>query len=313
MASFHLACIKWDQKLGGVVESVEPKLSISSNSAMNIYNLHRMRQTGPSFGAIRLKLEGGENFNVATFFSGFGGTSPDGFTANYGKTVIGISERVFALFLPQNVKSQAYEEVMARISSRLLLDQDKIDERVKIIWKVLSDSGLIEKPVELLAFLEKYLDMKLFLNPEQKVTANFYEVKAFHYLLAEKNEHIKDLTLHPADTAFNMNSQKIAETKESQNEIKKLIQQIQDISTQKDITEAVSTQKDDMIGTLKADYIKIFGTLTDQILQLENEIKGISESTQNFVHDLNSSLAEKISKIQELESELEMLKAKVPE
>ena len=57
-------------------------------------------------------------------------------------------------------------------------------------------------------------------------------------------------------------------------------------------------EKDELIETMKADYIKIFGTLTDQIMQLENELKNISESTQSFVDDLNGALSEKIARIQ---------------
>ncbi len=63
-------------------------------------------------------------------------------------------------------------------------------------------------------------------------------------------------------------------------------------------------EKDELIETMKADYIKIFGTLTDQIMQLENELKNISESTQSFVDDLNGALSEKIARIQELEEQL---------
>jgi len=68
--------------------------------------------------------------------------------------------------------------------------------------------------------------------------------------------------------------------------------------------ESSTMQKDEEIETLKADYIKIFGTLTDQIMQLEEEIKGITESTQGLIADLNNALAEKIQKIRQLEDHI---------
>jgi hypothetical protein len=308
MTNIHCACIKWDQKLGGVVEAVYPNLRITPNSAMNIYNLHRMRQTGPSFGSIRLSLEGGEKFNVASFFSGFGYTSPDGFTGTTGKNAIGIAEKVFCLFLPMDVKSQAYEEILARVSARMLTNINKISDRVKEIQKLIEMSALVKKPEELLEFLEKNLDRKLGIKGDELANANFYEVKALHYMVLDKREHIKELTINPAQTAFCIEEDKIAKANTNQQEIKDLIAKVQNVSSQKDITEAVSSQKDEMIEQLKMDYVKIFGTLTDQIMQLENEIKGISESTQAFVTDLNTALAQKIGKISELEEELQQLK-----
>ena len=74
------------------------------------------------------------------------------------------------------------------------------------------------------------------------------------------------------------------------------------------MTEAVTSQQQETIETLKADYVKIFGTLTEQIMTLENELGAIKESTQGLLHDLNNSLAQKIKKIQELEQELEEIK-----
>ena len=68
--------------------------------------------------------------------------------------------------------------------------------------------------------------------------------------------------------------------------------------------EMADNEKDELIETMKTDYIKIFGTLTDQMANLENELKNIAESTQGLVNDLNVALSEKITLVQESEEQI---------
>ena len=302
----EIASIYWDQKQGGMLEfTSNKKLKLSSATTMNLYNMHRIRQKDPNFGMLRLRLEDGEQYNVSSFFTGYGAsTSPDGFTANYGKNIIGLAERVICLFLPLEAKPQDYEEVMAKISSRIVLDASKMQKKINKITDIINGSGVITKPDELNEYLNKFLDKNLKLDDEKIVYAKNFEVKSLHYLIADKKDHIKELTINPAKTSFQRDEKKIAEANKMKSELQKMIKQRTSMSAQQEITNASSSTKDEGIDQLKMDYIKIFGTLTDQISLLENEINGITESTRAFVQDLNGALAEKIARVNELEQEL---------
>jgi len=255
-------------------------------------------------------LESGDQYNVCTFFTGFGAsTSPDGFTANYGKNVIGIAERVICLFLPYALKAGNYDQILAKIASRILLSRQLIPKRIQIAVELVNKSGKIKKPKELLEYLELKLDSKLKLSVNEIAEANRNEVKCLRRIIADQKDHIKELTINPAKTALFRDSQKLAAAEKERKKLNDLINKMTLLSSQKEMTEAINEQKDEVIATLKSDYVKIFGTLTDQILALENEIKGISESTQGLVNDLNRILAEKIQRINELESEIKTLKA----
>ncbi len=218
--AFAMALILWDQKLGGVLEAVQPKMTISSKITMNIYNMHRIRQTDPRFGSIRLKLDNGENYSVLTFFTGYGAsTSPDGFTGNYGSE-FGLAERVFAMMLPMNVKISDYEEIWGKICSRLLLDEDSIPDKMKIAYDLVKNSALLENPKELGKFLDKYIDQKLGLSPQDIAEARGYEVKTLHYIIQDKKEHIEELRINPAGQAACIDQQAIADAEAKEKEIR---------------------------------------------------------------------------------------------
>ena len=305
MVSRVFCSIKWDQKLGGVLEYTYPSFVLKDKDCMNIYQMHRVSAGNkaaaiPNFGNLKIKSESGEYFNVVSFFSGFGGTSPDGFTANYGKETVGISEKVLCLFIPMEAKASDYEEVLARLAARVLLDTKNMENRVKQVGKLVEQSNLIAKPLDLYKFLEQNLDRSLGISKDDLINAFQNEAKALHYMMAEKNATIKDLTINPAGRAYCQDANRIQEAKESRNQLQAMITQITSLSVS-------SNQKDEQINQLKEDYIKIFGTLTDQILQLENELKGISDSTQALVSDLNVVLAEKIARIQQLEEQIKFI------
>ena len=216
---FLIAVIAWDQKEGGILEAVQPKLRLTSKTTMNIYNMHRIRRTGPSYGAIRLKLNNGERYNVLTFFTGYGGsTSPDGFTGNYG-CEFGVAERVLAMFLPMDVKSSEYEEVIARLGSRIFLEEEGIEDRVKICGDLVKNSGSIKKADGIFKILESHLDRKLGLSTEDKCLAFEYESKALRYLVEEKLDTIQDLRINPAQSAASFDQKKIADAEEKEKEI----------------------------------------------------------------------------------------------
>jgi len=208
------------------------------------------------------------------------------------------------------IKSQEYWEILMKISARILLSQDGIGTRMEKITKLITRSALIDKVDQLREYLESNMDRELGLKAEDLAIVNDLEVKGLHHYVLDLRDQIKHLTINPAATAFQADAQKIAQAKEDQQKIRELLTQINQLSTQKSVIEAVDTQKDELIETMKQDYIKIFGTLTDQIMQLESEIKGISESTQGLLQDLNTALAEKIRYIQELEEQVKTLSCK---
>jgi hypothetical protein len=301
-----LIVIKWDQKAGGMQEYTYPRFTMRGQDCMNIYQMHRVSAGNkaaaiPNFGNLKVRADSGEYFNIVSFFSGFGGTSPDGFTGNYGKETVGISEKVIGLLIPNDAKAQEYEEVLAKISARILIDIPNMDKRVQGIGALIEKSGLIKKPAELMTYLDSNMDRQLGLSKEDQITAFRNEAKALHYMLVDKLALIKELSINPAGMAYSRDAGRIADAQAQKNQLQAMINQI---TQQKAISEAVGQAKDEEIAQLKEDYIKIFGTLTDQILQLESEIKGISESTQSLLQDLNVALAEKIAANQRLEEEL---------
>jgi leucyl aminopeptidase (aminopeptidase T) len=71
------------------------------------------------------------------------------------------------------------------------------------------------------------------------------------------------------------------------------------------------SEKDEIIATLKADYVKIFGTLTDQIGALQEELNELQSHTR-LVNDLNIALADKkriqdLAQLKEMKSHNEMI------
>ncbi len=222
----ELVLIKWDQKLGGVQEGCFPQIQLQSKDAMNIYNLHRSTSVFPGFASVRLSLENGQQYNVCRFLSGFGGTSPDGFTGNYGKNIIGISEKVVGLFLPMDFKSADYWEILMRIASRVLVSPSDFSKRVEKIVRCIEKSNLFDKPEELLEYLSTKLDTEMGLNPADQRKALDLEVKGLHYLALDLKDQVKDLTINPAGKAFVADQQRISQAKEEQENIRTLLDQI---------------------------------------------------------------------------------------
>ncbi|MHA1340575.1 MAG: hypothetical protein ACTSRZ_10160 [Promethearchaeota archaeon] len=306
---FAIAVIKWDQRKGGIIQEISPPIKIPQKTSMNIYNLHRVKSTEPSFGSLRMKLENGEEFNLCSFFSGYGATThPDGFTGNFSKYSIGTAERVVCLFLPTNLEPEKYELVLAKIASRLLMDPYQISAYTSILGEKLA-SIEISDAKSLLNYLENNIDDLLGLNLQQIINAYKLELRILYQLNKEKDTIIKELTINPVKSALVCDEQKIADAEMQRKQIQQLIKQITEVSMQKNILELKQSEKDMIIEQLKSDYVKIFGTLTDQINLLEAEINGITESTQALVNDLNQVLAEKINRIKELEAEIQQLKS----
>jgi len=192
---FSLACIIWDQKKGGVLGHASPHINVSSANAMNLYNMHRVITTNPSFGSIKIRLDNGDQYSVCSFFTGFGmSTSPDGFTGNYGKNTIGVAERVICLFLPYECKPSDYDEALAKIASRLVLDVEKMNDRIDAIANLIKGSNKIEACEDINDIIDNNMDVTLNLTPEEKELAHTYQVKALHYLIVDQKEHIKELS-----------------------------------------------------------------------------------------------------------------------
>lgn len=284
-----IAILRWDQKTGGVIEFLYPKFTIQDNHVMNIYNMHRMRSKTPGFGNLSIKLDNNESFSCITFYSGFG---EGGFGGNYGDHVIGISEKVVVLFLDKSLNAKEYEETLSILSSFLLIDQENLNDRLQKIGKIINDSKTVNDPANLNKMLYESLPSKLKLSSEQLLHVKEIEVMISKAYINDLKELIKDLRVNPVSSAFSNQKDHMVEYDKR---IKTLTEQIQKLTVQKEISATIDTQKDEIIEDLKKDYVVIFGTLTDQIQALDNELKEIQISTQSFVNDLNKALADKIA------------------
>ena len=207
------------------------------------------------------------------------------------------------------MKPELYDEALIKITSRVVLEPEVMHRKVDTIAGMIKKAEIIRDPVRLYGYLEKYLDQTLGLTDAQEAVAWSHEVKALHYLLGDKKEHIHELTINPAKTAYVCDQKRLADAEEQKKQIQDLIQQVTSLSAEKEMIETIDDQKDMVIDQLKEDYKKIFGTLTGQIQLLENEINGITESTQGLVNDLNTALANKINEIDELKAEIKRLKS----
>ncbi len=294
--------LKWDQKIGGILEHQFPKFPFPDNQCMNIYNMHRMRSKSPGYGNLSIKLDNGESYSCVTFYSGFG---EGGFGANYGENVIGTSERVIALFLDKGFNPPDYEEILAIIAAHVLADSEKIGESLEKIGKFINSTRLLAKPKELYNKLNSDLAKEMALSPEQQLKVKELELKANKARINDLKELIQELRINPAKMAFCDDSDRMIE---NEKKIKALNAQIAALTAQKQMSESIGAQKEDLLQQLKNDYIVIFGTLTNQINLLENELMQIKNSTQSLVQDLNTILAEKIAENEALKKELQDLK-----
>jgi hypothetical protein len=298
----QIVIIAWSQREGGVQQHAAPSFTLKSNHCMNIYNLHRMLQKEPSFGTFKLRTERDE-YNVCSFYSGFG---EGGYGGNYGRHVIGVSERVIALFLPKKAVASQYDQVLMYLASRILIREDGMEARTDKIVKFINQSRLEDDPDRLFNAVEDGLDAALGLNAEDQAVANQHLVKGYRYYVLELQEQIKELKTNPAQSAMLQDNEAL---KNKEVEVARLREMIDQVNQQLSINQAVGSQQNEMIDQLKADYIKIFGTLTDQIMALESELNAIKESSMQLVQDLNGAYADRLAYIQHLEQEIQNLKA----
>ena len=294
--------LKWDQKLGGVLEYQYPKFEFPDNQCMNIYNMHRMRSKAPGYGNLSIKLDNGTAYSCVTFYSGFG---EGGFGANYGEHVIGISERVIALFLDKGLNPSDYEEILACIAAYILMDSENIGTRLEKIGAFINSTRLLSKPKELYSKLSSELPKELDLTSDQQIIMKDLELKANKARINDLKDRVQELRINPAKNAYCEESDRMIEYEKR---IKALNMQIAALTAQKQMSESIVAQKEDLLQQLRNDYVATFGTLTNQINLLENELMQIKESTQGLVNDLNSVLAEKIAKNEALKKELQDMK-----
>ena len=229
--SFQIVNIRWDQKIGGILECSAPmkNFKISAKETTNLYQMHRLRfQYGngiPNFGLIKLDINE-KAHNICSFFSGFGGsTSPDGYTANYGDDIVGIAERVVCILLPPKTNASKYIMSLGIISSRLLIDPNKMEERVNKLTSIIKKSNLISKPNKLFEYLDGELDDELELSENEKIVASMNEKKIWRYYIAELSES--------GNNGENTSSEKAL--RELKSKIKKLEKNMDDVTTQRDL------------------------------------------------------------------------------
>jgi len=322
---FQIAIIEWDQKLGGRMTYVAPdkSFSLTSGEAMNIYNMHRIRRTEPNFGTLSLRVSNGKKYRISSFFSGYGmSTSPDGFTGNYGQNIIGLAEKIVCLFLPNDINGEAYFNLLGLISSRLLLNAENLSFRVDAVAKILHNSQKLEKPNELLLYLqdERYgLDSQLKLGKDEISQAYELEAKILHYLIKEQFNRIQELRFNAASSMGVIDSSPVLnEIQKYKNKISELEGVIKEKDTQIQLLEMYKKQKrqlEKQIRQLKAgsrgDFSMGLDGSSPKIKELEEknrvleaELQGVKESTQGLLNDLRGIIQQKEQEIADLKKRI---------
>lgn len=305
-SNVKLAIIRWDQKVGGVLEAQYPNFDIGDQQCMNIYSLHRMRKTEPSIAHFKVEAD---KLNQLSIFSGFG---EGGYGGTGGTTHVGVPERVLSIMLPMNWNTREFERVAVFLFSRVLLFRHDFASGLKGIGKVIASCKQERDPAALLAHLQERLDSALKLSPDQQIRARDFETKLLYYWIQDLKEDIEDMRLRPASTAGGGQTQKlIDDLKKKEETIAQLTKQIVEFTMQGSQAEIDTSldeqlqQKDARIQQMQMDYVEIFGKLTEQLNQQQEEINAISESTQAFVNDLNAALRQKIQQVQDLKEQLQ--------
>jgi hypothetical protein len=342
---FFLVAIRWDQKKGGQMQAVSPgSLTLSTKTSMTIYNMHRMSQTDPNFSTISI-VEEGTQYNVCSFFSGYGtSTSPDGFTGNYGKNIIGVAEKVICIFLPDYCVSDQYMDVLAKIASRSLLDAELIQDRIEKIGNYIQSSNLLKNAKELRELLDKDLDTALQLTDKERSLANEYEIRILRYLTFEQHQQIDNYE----------DEKSAAEIKKLRQRLKETYASMEEVNTRNKLLETYKTQKEQYIKKLEEELRKLggneldlqiskaegngnnhnhtqtngitpdlgeikFAASKDLVIEnlkeinssLEEQIRGISESMKELIEDLKRALIDKENKILQKEAFIEQLQKQV--
>ncbi|GAB4312085.1 MAG: hypothetical protein Kow0069_12720 [Promethearchaeota archaeon] len=313
----RLALIKWDQKLGGVLEATHPRFELPANTCMNVYQLHRMRKTEPSIGHYKSEAD---QINQVSVFSGFGA---GGFGGTGGDSHVGVPERVLSVLLPMGARSRDYEAVAVFLLSRLLVfrpslrEPDGFQNGIRKLGELLERTGLQDKPVELFRRLEATADDALRLSAEQRVEALTFENRLLRYWIADLQADLEEVTLRPASAVMDKSQQYLEELKKKEELIAQLTRQVVEFSARGAEAQApvnedeVIQQQAEQIRQMQQDYVEIFSKLTDQLNQQQEEINAISESTRALVEDLNVALREKIQEVQRLREELRQREAEV--
>ncbi len=208
------------------------------------------------------------------------------------------------------------------IVGKLMDEINSLDEEIKEISE--GTEGLIE---ELNQGLTKKIEQVLNLegeisNLKSEVASYTPTQEMYRRELAKMGKNINNQAISPTMSKAEINT-RIKETTEQHGQTKQLIEnmanqinQLEGVKTNytgtEDEKDLIIKKQEVVITDLQSDTKKILGTLMNQIVALEEDIKEITEGTDGLIDELNSGMRDKIAKIMVLEEELTALKAKVP-
>lgn len=296
-----LALLSWDQKQGAMLEAQVPKFELKENQCMNIYNMHRMREKTASFGQLSLELDRGRKYRALSFYSGFG---EGGYGGNYGQHVIGVSEKIVVLFIPSDFESQAYDEVLGTITSRLIFSPEDISSRVVPIGKFLQDKEIAVNPDELKHCMEEKMDEELNLGPDEIAEAQKLEICLHRLVIKELRQQIQDLKARSKTPK-----------QSSSTEIRKLNRQLRSMETrvalfdtERDMFQETRRNYEETIETLTEKHLREKEKMTQYAADLEAEFTAFKISTENHVEELTAVLSEKMAENERLAEKIATLR-----
>ncbi|MHA1338738.1 MAG: hypothetical protein ACTSRZ_16050 [Promethearchaeota archaeon] len=296
---------------------------IPPKTCIEILNAHGEGASNPNLTYlenIRLK---GRNFNICSFFSG----------SEESGQFIGIPNKIICLLLPDKVDPQEYYSVIIKIASRLLLDNDKIPQRIYIISKLI-ESGTVTIPQELFEYIYRKIDERLDLSEIEIHEAENFEKDIINCVTPEQQPFLKTLEqkteeqkrieeqerlLKQLEEKFKLLEQQAAEKEEDEAEREILYEKIREVEQQKKsleqqlygIQESTKGYIEDLKKTLQQ-KINENKQLQQLIEQLRMENAQIAESTKQYVEDLKKMLQEKIQELEEKNRIIDQLKSAKP-
>jgi len=253
---------------------------IPPKTCMEILKVHANGEGGPSFSYLNNVKIKGINLNICSFFSGNDASGH----------FIGIANKLICLLVPDRVDPREYYSVLVRIASRLLLDNDKIPQRIYIISKLI-ESGTVTIPQELFEYVHRKLDERIDLSEIEIHEAEKLEQEISNCITADQKPFLKTL-------------EKKTEEQKRIEEQEKLLKQLEEKFKLLE-KEAAEKEKDDAEREILYEKIR---EVENQKKALEQQLYGIQESTMGYVEDLKRTLQQKISENRQLQAMIEQLK-----
>lgn len=300
-----------------MMEYSGPDLSfkIDEDTAIEFFNKHGGNSAKPNLQFYKMTIKG-KNYNVCSYFSG---PAESYYTGKPNKIV--------TLLLPEDVEPQEYVSPFIRVASILLIDNEKLAQRVLIISKLMERQDIYDATA-LFKFLNDELYDRLVLTYQEKLTSQGIEEQVECFISNECKEYVQE------------SKDKLEEEMEKEEQVK-LLSQLESKLSMIDKTAGLSPSKrapprkkdesaeekkkreaeekkriaeekkklEEEKNRIKQEFEGKLSGLQEQKETLQKQLSGIEESTREHVMDLTRSLEEKIRQIEQKDQEIAQLQA----